>query len=265
MNLICNRVAFSIFGLDIYWYGIIMAFAILLAFVLVLIYCIKKKHGSDFAFELLLATVIPGILFARLFSVLFEEGSSILDYFSFRSGGMSIIGAVIGGAFGVSILCLIRKKNFLDLADIIVPVLILAQGIGRWGNYFNQEVYGQLVTNPAWQKFPLAVFIVEEGAWFQALFFYESIFDILGFILLSYLLLKIKRRGLPTGVYFVYYGVLRTVLESFRADEFILKFNGAPVSQIMSISMIMIGSAILMHVLIEFVKEKKLNKLMQDK
>ena len=265
MENILNRVAFEIFGLEIYWYGIIMAISILVAFVLVLIYCQKKKLGTDFAFEALLATVVPGILCARLFSVLFESGTSILDYFDFRSGGMSIIGAVLGGACGIAILCAIRKKNFFDVADIVVPVLILAQGIGRWGNYVNQEVYGAMVTDPDLQFFPYAVFIDAEGAWFQALFFYESVLNILGFALLSFLLLKFNKRMLTTGTYFVYYGIVRTVLESFRTEEYILKFRGIPVSQAISIVMIIVGSAILTLLAVEEIRKRRQAKKQQPK
>lgn len=258
--MLLGRVAFTIFGLDIYWYGIIMAGSILLAFLLVLFYCKKKGLGTDFAFEMLLATVVPGIICARLFSVLFEDGTTILDYFNFRDGGMSIIGAVIGGAAGIGVLCLIKKKNFFDIADIVVPVLILAQGIGRWGNYANQEVFGAVVTNPALQHFPLAVFIEADGMWHQALFFYESILDIVGFIILTVLLLKVKKRGLTTGVYFLYYGIVRTCLEGLREQDFILKFKGMPISLTLSIVMIIVGSAIVVGFIVEQVKVYKLKK-----
>ena len=257
MNFLLNRVAFTIFGFDVYWYGIIMAFTVFVAFILVVFYCYKKKLGTDFAFEMLLATVVPGIICARLFSVLFEDGSSILEYFNFREGGMSIIGAVIGGAIGIAILCLIRKKHFFSVSDIVVPVLILAQGIGRWGNFANQEVYGAIVTNPNLQFFPYAVFIDAEGAWFQALFFYESVFDILRFILLTFLLLKFNKKGLATAVYFLYYGTLRTILETFRDEEFILKWHGIPVSQTMSIVMMSLGVAILISIIVDSISNKK--------
>lgn len=248
-KLISGRIAFSLFGTEIYWYGIIMAFSILVAFILVLFYCSKKKLGTDFAFGMLLATVLPGILSARLFSVLFEDDSSILDFFKFRDGGMSIIGAIMGGVIGITIYALIKKKNFFEISDIVAPVLILGQAIGRWGNFANQEVYGMMVTDPSLQWFPYAVFIDSEHAWFQALFFYESMLSLIGFALLTTLLFKSKKKGIVTGTYLLFYGIVRSIMEGMRSDEFVLKLAGFPVSRILSYGMIIAGFAILVFVL----------------
>lgn len=244
-NLLAGRVAFNLFGVEIYWYGLIMAVSILAAFVLVLVYCVKKKIGADFTFSLMIATVLPGVLFARLFSVLFEEGSSILDYFQFRDGGLSIIGAIIGGVVGLGIFALIKKKNFFFLSDIVAPALILGQSIGRWGNFANQELFGKLVSDPNLQWFPYAVFIDAENAWFQALFFYESMLSLVGFALLLTLLLKTKKKGIVTGTYLVFYGLIRAVMEGMRSEEFILRFAGLPISRVLSFVMIVAGIAIL--------------------
>lgn len=260
MNELLGRVAFTIGKFEVYWYGIIMAFSILLAFVMVAVYCKKKGLGTDFAFEMFLATVVPGVICARLFSVLFEADTTILDYFKFREGGMSIIGAVIGGAVGILILCLIRKKNFFDVADIVVPALILAQAIGRWGNFANQEVYGLEVVSKKWQFFPFAVYIDAESGWFLALFFYECVLNLIGFGLLTFLLLKYNKRSLATGTYFLYYGIVRTCLEPLRQSEYILKFKGIPVSLAMSMVMIILGSAILFNLLIKWYLKKRAAK-----
>lgn len=255
-----SRVAFSLFGVDIYWYGIFISLAILIAY-LVSMYLIKlKKLDNDLPFEILISAIPLGIVFARLVSVLFDSGLSITDYFNFRSGGMSIIGAIIGGVIGIVILKLVKKRSILDCFDLIATVVILAQGIGRWGNFFNNEIYGQLVTNPALQFFPFAVNI--GGEFYEALFFYEFVLDIIGFIGLFFVFKYVKIKGVATASYLMYYGTIRTILETRRAEKYILKIFGAPFSIISSIVMIVAGLSLLIYVL---VKNKKLNKNLEKK
>ena len=242
-KLLISRVAFNIFGIDIYWYGIIIAFAILVAYIVACIIAKKRNIKGDIVFEILIAIIPLGIVFARLFAVLFDADLSILDYFNFRSGGMSIIGAIIGGAIGVVLLKLIRKRSFLEVADLIVVVLILAQGIGRWGNFANGEVYGLEVTNPALQFFPFAVNV--ESVWYEALFFYEFVLNVLGFVLLLVLYNKVKTRGIVTASYLMYYGAIRTILETRRDPKFILRLWGMPISLVVCVIMFVIGLVLL--------------------
>ncbi len=254
-SIICvNKVAFTIFGQDIYWYGIIICAAILVAIAVACLLAKKKGEKADMALNIALVILPTGILCGRLFSVIFEEDLSISDYFNFRTGGMSIIGAIIGGGLGLLIFLLIKKeKDKLKYFDLLVTVLILAQAIGRWGNYFNGEVYGQIVNdNPLLRTFPFAVKIGEN--YYQALFFYESILDLLGFSYLCQIYLGVKKSGYPTAFYLVYYGVIRTILETLRDEQYVLKFLGLPVSQICSILMIVVGVAIYIYL---FIKNKK--------
>lgn len=253
-KFLANRVAFTIFGVQVYWYGIIITSAIILAFCLAFILAKRKKLGSNLPYEILIAILPLGILSARLFSVLFEDSLTIADYFKFREGGMSIIGAIIGGCLGIIILCLIRKHNFFEVADLLCTLLILAQGIGRWGNFANQEVYGQIVTNPSLQFFPFAVNI--DGTYYEALFFYESMLDILGFVGLICIYWFTNIKGLCLGSYLVYYGTIRAILETRRQSEFILRLGSVPISQLMSFLMIAIGVGILIYILIKKIKNK---------
>ena len=256
MNLLSvNRVAFTIFGQDIYWYGVIITSAIIVAFLLAFILCKRRNLSTNIPYEIIIAILPLGILSARLFSVLFDSGLTIADYFKFREGGMSIIGAVIGGGFGLVLLCLIRKRSFLELADILVTVLILAQAIGRWGNYFNSEVYGQLITDPKLQFFPYAVMV--GGQYYEALFFYEFCLNLLGFVGLMCLYWYVKPRGIVTGSYLIYYGTIRFILEPRRQSEFILRLGSVPISQIMSGIMVAIGVSILIYSIVKAVKNKK--------
>ncbi len=256
MNIISARVAFNLFGMDIYWYGLIIAAALLLAFVLAVILAKKKKIDSDIPFDILIASIPLGIICARAFDCIFDSSLTLAQFFEFRSGGMSIIGAIIGGAFGLLLLKLIKKRSLLECADLLVVVLILAQGIGRWGNYFNNEVYGKLIENPAWQFFPFAVNI--SGQWYQALFFYEFCFNIIGFVILLIIYLKTKNKGITTASYLIYYGTIRSILEPMRQSEYILKMGSVPISLLISILMAAIGLGLLIYCIVKRNKKEML-------
>ncbi len=255
--LAVNRVAFSIGGFDVYWYGIVICAAIITAIVVATLFCKKKKYDTDMPLTIALVILPTGILAARLFSVIFEPGLSISDFFNFRTGGLSIIGAIIGGGLGLLIYCLIKKrKNAFELFDTLSVVLLLAMAIGRWGNFFNGEVFGQVIeADSVFARFPFA--IEKDGIFYQALFFYESCANVVGFIILSNIFMFSKQTGYTTAVMLMYYGILRTILEPLRQSQYILKIAGLPVSRIMSIAMIVIGFAIFVYAVTKSVKAKK--------
>lgn len=253
--IISGRIAFTIFGVDVYWYGVIMAAAILACVLVAMLLCHFKKINTSYPLEIFLAIVPLGILSARLFSVIFEDGLTIADYFNFRTGGLSIMGAIIGGAIGALCYVLIFKRNLLASLDIITTVLLLGQSIGRWGNYFNNELYGKEITSSAWQFFPFAVNI--GGTWYQALFFYESMLSLLGFVILLIIYLKTNKPGLCTGLYLIYYGVVRLCLEGLRQSEYILKWGNVQVSSLVGGLLVAAGVAILAIVIIKEVRAKK--------
>lgn len=261
-KLLVDRVAFTLFGVDIYWYGIIITGAIFLSFILMFAIIKRRGRRTDELFDLAICVLPLAILSARLFSVLFDAGLNLNDYFSFRTGGMSIIGAIIGGVLGVLLFCALKKKNFFDTTDFIAPFLLLSQAIGRWGNYFNQEIYGELVTDPNLQWLPYAVEI--NGEWFQALFFYEFIFNLVGAILLFTLLKTCKKRGVLTCVYLMFYGGVRFFLEDMRNTDYILKSGSVHVSKLFAGILFVVGFGLLIFIFvkdyIEHTKAKKQNK-----
>ena len=257
MKFFANRVAFSIFGVDIYWYAIIITCAIILALILTVVLVKIKGLDNDLPVDAFIAIIPLGIIFARLFSVLFS-GAGIQTFFEFRNGGMSIIGAIIGGVIGILLLCLVKKKYiFFHISDVVAPVLILAQAIGRWGNYVNGEVYGWQVTSQHLQFFPFAVNIGEN--WFLALFFYEFIFDLIGAVVLFLVFLKTEKTGLTTAIYLIYYGAVRLVLETFRDTKYVLTFLGLPISQIVSAIFLICGVVILIFIIAKSRKNKELH------
>lgn len=251
-----DRVAFKIFGVEVYWYGIIICIAIIVAIVAACILAKKKGESADMALNIALVILPTGILGGRLFSVIFEDGLQISDFFNFRTGGMSIIGAIIGGGLGLLIFLLIKKeKDKLKYFDLLVTVLILAQAIGRWGNFFNGEVYGQTLSdNAIFNFFPFAVEI--DGVKYQALFFYESVLDLLGFTYLCQIYTGMNKSGYATAFYLIYYGVIRTILECFRNEQYVLKLLGVPVSQVCSVIMILFGLLIFIYLMIKNKKQR---------
>ena len=106
--------------------------------------------------------------------------------------------------------------------DVIVPGLVLGQALGRWGNFANQELYGMAVTDPAYQKFPFAVFIDAENGWFQATFFYEMVLNLIGFVLITLVFYRSKKNLMTFMTYLVWYMVVRAIMEVFRSDAVIV-------------------------------------------
>lgn len=254
-----NPVAFRMFGLDIYWYGIIMSAAIVAAIVVGCLYAKKKGYGADLPINIAFVILPFGILSARLFAVLFDSSLSISDYFNFRTGGLSVIGSIIGGGLALLVYLLIKKeKNKLKYFDTLCVVLILAMSIARWGNFFNGELYGQLIPESSvFARFPFAVEV--EGHYFQALFFYESSLSLLGFVVLSVIYFKVNTTGYVSSIYLIYYGIVRTILEPLRQDKWILKLFGLPISQICSVLMIVVGVVILSFTIRKTLKARKVN------
>ena len=156
---------FYIGSFPVYFYGIIIAISIIVA--LVVCMNLLPKHGisKDAILDLAIWAVPFGIVGGRLFYVLFSGYSfTFAEVFNLRTGGMSILGAITLGALGVFIACKIKKISFIKVADCAVPAIILAQALGRWGNFFNQEAYGALLTNSSFQFLPFGV-LIEKGNW----------------------------------------------------------------------------------------------------
>ena len=232
-----------LFGFEIYYYAIVIVCGMLIAATLSALLMKRRNMSSDFIFTLFITCIPTAIIGARLFSCVTDADMSILDFFKFRDGGLSVTGGVIGGVLAGFITCKIAKVPFLRAADCVVVTILLAQAIGRWGNYFNQEVYGGVVTNEALQKFPIAVFIDDDRKYHYAFFFYEMVINLIGFALLfSHAWFRKKKpNGILMFLYFVWYGAVRTVMEPLRDPAYILNAGGIPWSQFFSILMVGFG------------------------
>ena len=195
---------------------------------------LPKDTAIDFALWALPAAVVG----ARLYYVVFQWPVYAADpvrVLYLWEGGLAIYGGVIGGAIAALFFYRVKQVSFAALADMVAPALILGQAIGRWGNFVNQEAYGAVIENPALQFFPLAVFA--DGEWHMATFFYESLWNFIGFWLLWLNRKRVKVKGNLFLGYLVWYGLGRTVIEGFRTDS--LMWGPVRVSQALSVLLVL--------------------------
>ena len=251
---------FSIGSLEIKFYGLIMAFSMLLGVLLACKLAKKKGIKSDDIFLLALIVLPCAIVGARLYYCFFYEYNySFGELFKIKQGGLAIYGGVIGGVIGIVIFSLIKKdwKLIFTLLDVIAPCLILGQALGRWGNFFNQEAYGNQIINEKYMWFPFAVWIEDKQAWFQATFFYESLWNTVGLIFLLVAYHKTKLTGTTTSIYLIWYGIGRTWIEGLRSDSLYIGSTNIRVSQVLSLILVAIGLVVLCRNIYKMIKLKK--------
>jgi len=260
-----DPIAFSIFGFEIRWYGIITALALIIGFTIA--YFIARYRGQREEEILNFApfAVISSVIFARLLHVAVNwsyYAGHPLYIFAFRKGGLAIQGAMVGGIAALIIFCKIRKLDFWLWADILAPGLILGQAIGRWGNFFNQEAFGRPTS------LPWAIFIEPANRpydytsyeYFHPTFLYESIANFLLFalLLLMHRFYKNKPGRIPYGLilsmYLGIYSVYRTFIEYYRIDS---SYWG-PIKVVYVIDFIvLIAAFVIANYVIKKFKEKK--------
>ena len=242
-------VAFNFFGYPVYYYGIILASAIFVG-----IYCAyllyKKYYEASKAQNIIDFSpwiIIIGILGARFYYCLVNFSyytAHAFEIFYIRQGGLSVHGMIIVGICGLWWLSKKYKMSFLQLIDSFLCGTALAQSIGRWGNFFNSEAFGA-PTNLPWKLFiPIShrptEFINYE--FFHPTFLYESILDILIFVLLLVLFKRLsKTPGLIACIYLILYSFARILVESCRVDS-VLNIAGIPIAQIISLAIIIFAS-----------------------
>ena len=200
----------------------------------------RKGENPDLILDLMIAIVPSCIVGARLWYVIFDIKTFInaenpfLAIIDIRNGGLAIYGGLAAGALAIFVVCKIKKISVLKVFDLAAVVVPLGQMAGRWGNFFNQEVYGQKITDPAWQFFPFGVQIgtPTNYEWHQALFFYEGTLNFLLFLVLYITFWKARTNtyGYATGGYFVGYGIIRGALEPLRLSEYNLPLFGKETS-----------------------------------
>lgn len=239
----------TIFG-QLPWYSVLVVAGITLAIWLASCEEKRKHLPKDTIVDLALWVIPLGIAGARLYYVAMSWkhfASQPLSVLYLWEGGLAIYGGVIGGALGVYLYSKRKKQSFAVLADAIAPGLLLAQAIGRWGNYFNMEAYGPAITEPLLQFFPFGVLIRQGSSyvWHMATFFYESMWNLAGFCVLWTLRKRPAKDGSLFCWYLLIYGSGRFIIEQLRTDS--LYLGPFRASQWLSLGLCIAASAILLQ------------------
>ena len=231
--------SFSVFGFDISFYGVIIAVGMLLG---VLLVCYEaKKTGQDYNtyIDLAIFVIIVGVIFARLYYVIFkweDYAGNLKEIINVRGGGLAIYGGVIGAVLTTIIFCKVKKLSFGQVADTAILGLLVGQIIGRWGNFVNREAFGQITSNSN----PVAMRLYSGNDYIQVhpTFFYESLWNL---VLLIIILIFRRKKSFQGEVFIWYlfgYGLGRFFIEGLRSDQLLIPKVGWPVSQVLSLLLV---------------------------
>ncbi|MBB6449110.1 phosphatidylglycerol:prolipoprotein diacylglycerol transferase [Geomicrobium halophilum] len=242
-----NPVAFEIGPIQLYWYGIIIVGSAFLGLWLAVRESERRGLPKDTFVDLVFIGFPVSVLFARLYYVLFSW-----EYYSANpekiiaiwEGGLAMHGVLIGAVLTVIVFSRVRNISFWQLVDIMAPSLILAQAIGRWGNFINQEAHGGPVTREFLESLYLPDFIISQmninGTFYHPTFLYESIWNFGGFIVLMLLRRVNLRRGELFLTYIIYYSIGRFFIEGLRTDSLMLT-DHLRMAQVVSLLLIFIA------------------------
>lgn len=278
-TLECNKIAFSIGEFGVAWYALlIMLGATLAAIIGYFGYAKKIGLDSDTVISGITIGVVVGILGARLYYVLFNwqnmEINNIIDVISPRNGGLAIHGGIFAELIFLPIFCKVKKLKMLTLLEIVLPVIMLAQAVGRWGNFINQEAFGSLIPfsgevingklsaaqlleqrqyleNLCIPKFVIDnMYITSSSAsgftyagYYHPTFLYESIANFIGFITYTIIRRKVKNIYVGDGVcfYLTWYGLVRFFIELLRTDPLTIGNTGIRIAVVVSILYFVVG------------------------
>ena len=234
-----NPVAFSIGSFDIRWYGILIATGIVLGIVISQYNCKWRDADFDNLLNIVLLSLPFGIVGARLYYVIFEFDhyrNNIIEAINIRNGGLAIHGGLIFALGTALIYTKVKKLSFIKFADVAAPSIILAQALGRWGNFFNQEAHGDAVSYEFIKHFPM--FIQNgmniNGTYYNPTFLYESTWNLLVFVILMVILRKSKVNGAAFFTYIGLYSIGRFIIEGMRTDSLML--GSIRMAQLVSLS-----------------------------
>lgn len=242
-----SEVAFYVFNFPVYWYGIVMAFAVFSG-VFTAELLVRKFDcdiPKDFFIDNSPILILFGILGARLYYCLLNfhyYSTNLLEIFDIRQGGLSIHGMIFVGVVLIYFLAKKSNINFLNLLDVLAVSVPFAQSIGRWGNFFNSEAYG-VPTNSNWGLFiPLSKRPdgFEQYQLFHPTFLYESVLDFVIFVVLLVFFIKQPKKGTVFFLYLILYSTVRFFIEHVRIDS-ALDVLGVPFAQIVSLILFICG------------------------
>lgn len=229
-----NRVAFTIFGKDIFWYGVIIALGFLLGMLLALYVAKKVSLSSDNIYDVVLYCTPSAVVCARLYYVLFnlEEYDTFMEAIAIWNGGIAIYGAIIGAVLTAVLYARIKRINTGDLLDAGLMGVIVGQIVGRWGNFVNAEAYGG-VTDSVFGM------MIEGVGCVHPTFLYESVWNLAALIILLFVVNKRRFSGQVAYSYAILYGVGRFMIEGLRMDS--LYLGDFRVSQLVAVLSVIMG------------------------
>lgn len=247
-----DPVAFNLGPLSVRWYGIIIAVGILLGYFVAQRALVKAGLHKDTLVDIIFYSALFGFIAARIYFVIFqwpyytENPGEIIKIWL---GGIAIHGGLIGGFIAGVIVCKVKNLNPFQIGDIVAPSIILAQGIGRWGNFMNHEAHGGPVSRAFLEQLHLLNFIIENmyinGQYYHPTFLYESIWDVAGFIILVNIRKHLKL-GETFFLYLTWYSIGRFFIEGLRTDSLMLTSN-IRVAQLVSILLILISISLIIY------------------
>ena len=226
-----NPVMVDLGIIKIYYYSVMILIGMLTGAFLIYKTLLKKGFSEEFITDLIFYTIIFGILGARIYYVLFNlpyYSKNILEIFEIWNGGLAIHGGIIGGVLWIVYYCKKKNVNILKITDVLCISLILAQAIGRWGNFFNKEAHGAITSLEHLQSLHIPKFIINgmyiNGNYYLPTFYFEFLLDIGLFIILILVRKYVKnpKNGLLTGLYFSIYSIGRFFIEGLRTDSLML-------------------------------------------
>mgnify|MGYP000528476879 FL=1 len=258
-----DRVAVDLGPIQIYWYSIFIFIGLLVASILIFKEARRRNIDEDFLVNLIFNTIIIGLIGARLYYVIFNLPYYIanpIEIFAIWNGGLAIHGGVFAALIFIIIYCKKHEVNCLQILDIMVVGLIIGQAIGRWGNFFNGEAYGQITSLEELKEQQIPMFIINGmyilGEYRQPTFFYESTWCLSGFLaMLIIRKYKYLKRGQLTGFYLFWYGFGRFLIESMRTDSLML--GSLKMAQIVSIVFVIVGIILFFYNVFKSTKEDK--------
>lgn len=217
-----NSVAFRIFGHPVAWYGIIITFGIVMATLYVLYRARQEGVSADTILDLGIYVVLFAVIGCRIFYVLtsLDSYDSFWDVFKIWEGGLAIYGGIIAGALTIFVYCRLKKMSFYQLLDMVAPAVMLGQTIGRWGNFMNGEAHGG--ETDIFCRMGLHFSELTEPIYYHPTFLYESLWNLLGFIIINLLYKKKHYNGQVALMYLTWYGFGRMFIEQLRTDSLYL-------------------------------------------
>ncbi|MBA1354673.1 MULTISPECIES: prolipoprotein diacylglyceryl transferase [Staphylococcus] len=241
-----DPIAFELGPISVHWYGIIIAAGILLGYFIAQESVKRIGFDKDILIDIIFWSAIFGFIVARIYFVIFQwpyYAQHPIEIPMIWYGGIAIHGGLIGGFITGIIVCRQKNINPFQIGDVIAPSLILGQGIGRWGNFMNHEAHGGPVSKSFLENMHIPDFIINnmyiDGQYYHPTFLYESIWDILGFVILI-TLRKHLRIGDTFALYLIWYSIGRFFVEGLRTDSLMLT-SDIRVAQLMSVLLIVAG------------------------